>query len=133
MPMIRIALVLALALCAPALAQQKPGMGGGPPVQSQNAGNDLQGAPPPGSDGAFLIAPYIDLSEREQAVFHQRVVPMLTRDHPMTNTGNENSPWYCFAFADMSGAELARRRVANTRGLETLAAQLMIADDCAAG
>ena len=130
--MIRLAVILALTLSAPALAQVKPGMGGEAPV-ARETGPALQGAPPPGSDGAYLIAPYIDLSEREQAVFHARVVPMLTLDHPMTNTGNENSPWYCFAFADLSGAELARRRIANERGLETLAAQLMIAEDCAAG
>ena len=130
--MIRLAVILALTLSAPALAQVKPGMGGEPPVERET-GPDLQGAPPPGSDGAYLTAPYIDLSEREQAVFHARVVPMLTLDHPMTNTGNENAPWYCFAFADLSGAELARRRIANERGLETLAAQLMIAEDCAAG
>lgn len=130
--MIRLAVILALMLSAPALAQVKPGMGGEPPVERET-GPDLQGAPPPGSDGAYLIAPYIDLSEREQAAFHARVVPMLTLDHPMTNTGNENSPWYCFSFADLSGAELARRRIANERGLETLAARLMIAEDCAAG
>ena len=129
--MIRLALILALMLPAPALAQVKPGAGGLPPTQQE--GPDLQGAPPPGSDGAYLIAPYIDFSEREQAAFHARVVPMLTLDHPMTNTGNENSPWYCFAFSDLSGAELARRRIANERGLETLAARLMIAEDCAAG
>lgn len=130
--MIRLALILALMFSAPALAQVKPGMGGEAPIERET-GPDLQGAPPPGSDGAYLIAPYIDFSEREQAAFHARVVPMLTLDHPMTNTGNENAPWYCFAFADLSGAELARRRIANERGLETLAARLMIAEDCAAG
>lgn len=130
--MIRLAFILALMLSASALAQVKPGMGGAGPVQRET-GPDLQGAPPPGSDGAYLIAPYIGFSEREQAAFSARVVPMLTLDHPMTNTGNAASPWYCFAFADLSGAELARRRIAAERGLETLAAQLMIADDCAAG
>ncbi|MFC2925744.1 hypothetical protein [Hyphobacterium vulgare] len=131
--MIRLALILALMLPAPALAQVKPGTDGLPPIQQPGPDAGLQGAPPPGSDGAFLIAPYIDFSEREQAAFHARVVPMLTLEHPMTNTGNAASPWYCFAFADLSGAELARRRIANERGLETLAAQLMIAEDCAAG
>lgn len=130
--MIRPALILALMLSTPVFAQVKPGMGDEAPVERET-GPDLQGAPPSGSEGAFLIAPYIGFSEREQTAFHARVVPMLTLEHPMTNTGNAASPWYCFAFADLSGAELARRRIANERGLETLAAQLMIAEDCAAG
>tara|TARA_R110002072_G_scaffold82608_5_gene188163 strand:+ start:891 stop:1280 length:390 start_codon:yes stop_codon:yes gene_type:complete len=125
-----IALVLGLAIAALGLAQTKPGMVAPGEPRAEDV---LQGQPPEGADGAYLLAPFVDFSERERAFFLEHVVPALTLDHPMTNTGSEAAPWYCFAYADAVSADYGRRQVRAMRGGETLGAQLLIDTTCAAG
>ncbi|MEE2566564.1 hypothetical protein [Hyphobacterium marinum] len=125
-----IALCLGLAVASPVLAQTKPGMD---PQAEPRAGDLLQGPPPEGADGAYLLAPFIDFTERERAFFLEHVVPALTLEHPMTNAGNEDAPWYCFAYPDAVSADYGRRQVRAMRGGETLGAQLLIDTSCAAG
>lgn len=124
------ALVVMLLISAPALAQQKPGM----VTPSEPRAEDLlQGQPPEGEANAFLLAPFIEFNEREREFFLQSVVPALTLDHAMTNTGSEDAPWYCFAYSDAVSADYGRRQVRAMRGGETLGAKLLIDTSCAAG
>lgn len=125
-----IALLFALAVATPALAQTKPGMS---PQAEPRAGDLLQGPPPEGADGAYLLAPFINFDARERAFFLEHVVPALTLEHPMTNTGSETAPWYCFAYPDAVSADYGRRQIQAMRGGETLGAQLLIDTRCAAG
>ena len=125
-----IALIACLLVSSPALAQQKPGMVSPDVPRAEDL---LQGQPPDGEANAFLIAPFIDFNEREREFFLQNVVPVLTVDHAMTNTGSEASPWYCFAYSDAVSADYGRRTVRAMRGGETLGAKLLIDTSCAAG
>ena len=121
---------LAITLSTPGLAQQKPGMA----LPSEPSAEDLlQGEPTDGVASAYLLVPFIEFSEREQAFFLNQVVPMLTVDHAMTNTGSAGAPWYCFAYSDAVSADYGRRTVQAMRGGETLGAKLMIDATCAAG
>lgn len=126
-----IAILVGLAVAAPAFAQVKPGVG--VPPSEPRAEDLLQGEPPQGADGAYLLAPFITFSEREQTFFLEQVVPALTLDHPMTNAGTEDAPWYCFAYPDAVSADYGRRRVRAMRGGETLGAQFLVDTVCAAG
>jgi len=83
---------------------------------------------------AFLMVPFTALEEHEpKHLFFHEVLPALTLEAALTNTGTEDAPWYCFGFEDAIDAEYARRRIQAMENGEALARHLLIDETCAAG
>ncbi|MGD2133430.1 MAG: hypothetical protein PVI23_11595 [Maricaulaceae bacterium] len=86
------------------------------------------------NDEVFLIASYDAIESGDNhAFFYHVALPTLSMEHPATNAGNAEYPWYCFAFDDAVEADYARRRIAAMDGGRALAEQLYIEETCAAG
>lgn len=83
---------------------------------------------------AYLMVPFdaLDTHENEH-LFHHGVLPALSQEHPVTNTGTPEAPWYCFAYDSAVDAEYGRRQIRAMEGGEALASQVLIDDSCAAG
>jgi len=95
------------------------------------AGPEQTGANEP---GAYLLVPLNALRDEAAArVFHEQALPALSGEHALTNAGNAEVPWYCFAYEDAVAAEYGRRKVRSMPGGEALASYLLIDETCAAG
>ena len=84
--------------------------------------------------GAYLMVPFTALEQHEtKHLFFHAVLPDLSTDHALTNTGNAEAPWYCFAYEDAVAAEYGRRRIQSMEGGPALAQHVLIDETCAAG
>ena len=82
---------------------------------------------------AYLIIPYIELSEDEKDNFLRNILPLLTLEGKLINTGTRKAPWYCIEYENSAQAQSEKKNIGAVFEEYQIEFKTQISDTCAAG